>query len=97
MSTQIDFYNSRINFFYGSKIEKVNFGRIQNEITARLNEKNELVTSKDQDRLETDSPLSIITGNAFEVDIKLGVDPPASKDSETELFGLLSDQNSTNN
>ena len=67
VSSQIDFYNSRINFFYGSKIEKVNFGRIQNEITARLNEKNELVTFKDQEKLETDSPLSIITGNAFKV------------------------------
>ena len=67
MTSQIDFYNSRINFFYGSKIEKVNFRRIQNEISARLNEKNAVVTSEDEDKLETDSPLSIITGNSFKV------------------------------
>ena len=67
ITSQIDFYNSRINFFYGSKIEKVNFRRIQNEISDRLNEKNAVVTSEDEDKLETDSPLSIITGNSFKV------------------------------
>ena len=67
MTSQIDFYNSRIDFFYGSKIEKVNFSSIQNEIMARLNENNQLLNSENKNKLDSDLPLSIITGNFFKV------------------------------
>ena len=67
MTSQIDFYNSRIDFFYGSKIEKVKFSSIQNEIMARLNENNQLLNSENKNKLDSDLPLSIITGNFFKV------------------------------
>ena len=57
----------RISYFYGAKVETVDFDNIKQEILDRLNNDIELVSSEDEDKLNSDSPLSITNGNYFQV------------------------------
>ena len=65
----IDFYKMRISYFYGAKVETVDFAKIRQEILERLNKEKELVSEDDEEKLESDSPLSIVNGNFFQVSI----------------------------
>ena len=57
----------RISYFYGAKVETVDFDNIKQEILDRLNNDIELVSSEDEEKLNSDSPLSITNGNFFQV------------------------------
>ena len=63
----IDFYKMRISYFYGAKVETVDFAKIRQEILERLNKEKELISADDEEKLESDSPLSIVNGNFFQV------------------------------
>ena len=63
----IDFYKMRISYFYGARVESVDFKRIKDEILERLNKEKNLVSEDDEDKLNSDSPLSIVNGNYFQV------------------------------
>ena len=63
----IDFYKMRISYFYGAKVETVDFTKIRQEVLERLNKEKELVSADDEEKLESDSPLSIVNGNFFQV------------------------------
>ena len=61
----IQTYRGRVKYFYGASAESVDFANIQEEMVERLNSQTELVT--DDDQLELQSPLSIVSGNYFQV------------------------------
>ena len=67
MDSLIDFYKMRISYFYGAKVETVDFANIQQEILSRLNKEQELVPGEEEPRLQADSPLAIVNGNFFQV------------------------------
>ena len=57
----------RISYFYGAKVETVDFANIQQEMLSRLNKEQELVPREEEPRLQADSPLAIVNGNFFQV------------------------------
>ena len=57
----------RISYFYGAKVETVDFADIQQEMLSRLNKEQELVPQEEEPRLQADSPLAIVNGNFFQV------------------------------
>ena len=63
----IDFYKMRISYFYGAKVETIDFAKVKDEILDRLNNQRLLVTEDNEAKLESESPLSIVNGNFFQV------------------------------
>ena len=66
----IDFYKMRISYFYGARVESVNFAKIREEVLDRMNREHELVSQEDENKLESDSPLAIVSGNYFQVQLE---------------------------
>ena len=60
----------RISYFYGARVESVNFAKIREEVLDRMNREHELVSQEDENKLESDSPLAIVSGNYFQVRLK---------------------------
>lgn len=57
----------RISYFYGAKVETVDFDNIKQEILERMNNDIELVSRENEGKLNSDSPLSITNGNYLQV------------------------------
>ena len=50
-------------------MESVDFSNIQKELEGRLNQDTELVTETDRPTLAVDSPMAVVSGNNFQVQV----------------------------
>ena len=48
-------------------METIDFAKVKDEILDRLNNQRQLVTEDNEAKLESESPLSIVNGNFFQV------------------------------
>ena len=78
----------RISYFYGAKVETVDFDNIKQEILERMNNDIELVSRENEGKLNSDSPLSITNGNYLQV--RHSTEKWRSPDLDNELYRVNS-------